>query len=84
MTVGADRQAIVTPTVVLTAGGTHTGGTELDVVRLKTASNNTQVSTVGDTEGDERGISPGTYYFRLTSLSAEAVTGTLHLAWEQR
>lgn len=84
MSVGVDHFAPTPPTVTLTAGGTHTGGTELDVLRIKTASNNTNVNTVGTTENNVRGIAAGTYYFRIASLSSEAVAGTLHIDWEER
>ena len=74
-----------TPLVVLTAGGTHTGGVELDVFRLKANANTNQASTVGAEGGDERGVGANTYYFRLTNLSStDAVTGVFSARWEER
>lgn len=74
-----------TPVVILTAGGTHTGGTEIDVLRLKANSNTNQASTVGAEGGDERGVSAATYYLRLTNLSAtDAITGVFSARWEER
>lgn len=74
-----------TPLVVLTAGGTHTGGTEIDVLRLKANNNTNQASTVGGEGGDERGVGAATYYIRLQNLSAtDAITGTFHARWEER
>lgn len=85
MSVGPDKRYTPTAGVVLTAGGTHTGGTELDVVRVKTATSNANVNTVGAGSGDERGIAAGTYYFRFLNLGAlEIVTGVVHMAWEER
>lgn len=87
MSVGGNRLVALTSTIALTAGGTHSGGTELDVLRVKTGSNvgNQASSSVGVTVGDERGVGAGTYYFRLQNLHAtDAVVGTLHVSWEER
>ena len=73
------------PVVVLTAGGTHTGGTEIDVVRVKASANPQQVATVTGEGGDERGVAIATYYLRLTNLSAtDAIVGTFSARWEER
>lgn len=71
-----------TPTVVLTAGGTHTGGTQLDLLWVKTADNSNFAPSVGDNPGDERGVGAGTYYFRL--LANIAATGVFRARWEER
>lgn len=74
-----------TSQVVLTSGGTHTGGTEIDVFRLKVNANTNQASTVGAESGDERGVAAATYYFRLQNLSAtDAVVGVFSARWEER
>lgn len=72
------------PVVVLTAGGTLTGGTQLDVLRLKTNAVSNQASTVGVGPTDERGVAANTYYFRLTSLTNDAVDGVFRARWEER
>lgn len=73
------------PQVVLTAGGTITGGTILDVVRLKADQNSNRASSVGSEPGDERGILPGTYHFRLENLnSTDPIAGVLSARWEER
>jgi len=69
----------------VTAGGTHTGGTELDVVRLKAASVTVQAQSVGSSPFDQRGVAANTYYFRLLNLSAmDTITGTFKVRWEER
>lgn len=73
---------IYTPVVVLTSGGTHTGGTVLDVLTNKTAANPNFSISVGAQVADERGIGAGTYYFRLTGV--EASTGIIKARWEER
>lgn len=69
----------------LAAGGTHTGGTLLDVILLKTNNNTNQANTIGGTSGDERGVAPAVFYQRFTNLSAtDAITGVWRLRWEER
>lgn len=67
------------------AGGTHTGGTEIDVIRLKVNNNTNQATTIGGSTSDERGVAPATFYLRFANLSAtDAITGVFHLRWEER
>ena len=76
---------LYTPTVVLTAGGTHTGGTALDVLRVKASNDTAKGVSVGAESGDESGVAAGTYYFRLQNLDlGNAVTGTFKARWEER
>lgn len=67
--------------VTLTAGGTHTGGTLLDPLRVKTSGNSNFASSVGESAGGPRGVVPGTYYFRITLTGA---IGTFKARWEER
>ena len=73
---------LYTPQTVLTAGGTHTGGTVLDLLWAKTADNAQFAGSVGQVPGDERGVGAGTYYFRLNAIIA--ATGTFKARWEER
>lgn len=84
MSVGPDREAVIAPTVTLLAGGTHTGGTELDVLRVRTANATGGASSVGASSGDERGIAAGTYYFKFSNLGSGTITGTFKARWEER
>jgi hypothetical protein len=70
------------PLVTMTTGGTLAGGTLLDALIVKTAGNTNFSSSVGAAVGDERGVGPGTYYFRLTAV--EATRGILRARWEER
>lgn len=68
----------------LTAGGTHTGGTVIDVVRLKTNNNLNQGTSVIIPDQGIRGIAAGTYHWRFTNLSTtDAVTGTVKIMWTE-
>lgn len=72
---------LYTQQVALTAGGTHTGGTVLDVLRIKASGNSNFGSSVGAAGGDERGVGANTYYFRLTLTG---YIGTFRAWWEER
>lgn len=69
---------------VLTAGGTHTGGTVIDVLAARAAGATAQASSVGMGLTSERGIAPGTYYFRLTNPGSGTAVGKLSAWWEER
>lgn len=66
--------------VTLTAGGTHTGGTVLDVLRAKASGNSNFSASVGSSIA-ERGVSANTYYFRITLTAA---IGTFKARFEER
>lgn len=68
--------------VVITSGGTHTGGTILDVLLNKTSDNSNFASSVGTATGDERGVAANTYYLRLTVTGI--TRGILKVWWEER
>lgn len=70
--------------VILEAGGTHTGGTRLDVFRVKVATATGQASSVDAAQGTQRGVSPNTYYIRVVNTGAGALEGVLHAHWEER
>jgi hypothetical protein len=80
----------VTPNVtsqnVLTSGGTVTGGTLLDVVHVVAAEaqGNRKEASVGANQDDERGVAPGTFFYRINALGAINVTGVINLFWEER
>ncbi len=68
--------------VTASQGGTHTGGTVLDVLLNKTSDNSNFAASVGASTGDERGVAPNTYYLRLTVTGT--TRGILKLRWEER
>lgn len=73
------------PQVTASTGGTITGGTEIDLLLLKAASNSNFAISVGAGSQDERGVAAGTYYFKLTNVGAvDAVLGVLSARWEDR
>jgi hypothetical protein len=70
-----------TGVVVLEAGGSHTGGTVLDVLRAKTDSNTNRSASVGNNNDLVRGVAPGVYYYRMTMTG---VIGVASFRWEER
>ncbi len=78
---------IYAPQTLLTAGGTHTGGTELDVQRIKVNEDNKASASIGNGieafRGD-RGVAVGTYYFRFLSLNSVPVKGVFRARWEEK
>lgn len=74
-----------TPVVALHTGGTHTGGTTIDVARVHAANQQNAAVTVGGVVSDERGIAPGTYYLVLENTSGtDTATGVWRGWWEER
>lgn len=67
---------------VLTAGGTHSGGTTLDLIWGKASDNSNFSSSADTTSTSERGVAAGTYYFIVNAVSAS--TGVIRARWEER
>lgn len=57
--------------VTFETGGTFTGGTEVEVIRVVSATATAQRSSVGASSGDERGLPASTFYIKV-----EATAGT--------
>lgn len=70
--------------VTITAGGTISGGTQIDAIRVVSSSATAHAMTVGTSEDNKRGYSAGTYYYKLENISSGTVTGTYHSLWEER
>lgn len=69
--------------VTIKTGGTRTGGTQLDSIRLATTNQSANVAAVGEGADNERGILAGTYHFSLEVLSGTAI-GVFRATWEER
>lgn len=75
---------LYTPQVLITAGGTHTGGFVFDIHRIIASTATAQQFTVGSVTADERGIAPGTYYVRYENIGNATATGTFWFFYEER
>lgn len=74
-------QPPIVPQNLLSAGGTHSGGTVLDVFRVNAANNANKATSVGGSSESIRGVGIGTYYFRITLTEA---VGVFKSRWEER
>jgi hypothetical protein len=87
-TVYAKNQMLGTPVhtrqVVLSTGGTHTGGTQRDIFRVAADTLGSSRVTGGGAVADERGLAPGTYYVRLNNYGSTSAIVTYKLFWEER
>lgn len=72
------------PVITVQSGGTHSGGTELDVMRLVAANATSQRTSIGASISDERGLPAGTFYLRFQNFGTGAATGVYSLYWEER
>lgn len=68
----------------LDTGGSTTGGTLVEVVRVNAGTAGGQANTAGGLVSDERGLPAGTYYLTLTNIGTGSCTGVYSLWWEER
>jgi hypothetical protein len=71
------------PQVVVTAGGSLTGFTTLDVHRVVTVATGIQ-TTIDNFVDDYRGIGANTYHVLYENFGSGTATGTLSFLWEER
>ena len=69
--------------VTFQTGGTFTGGTEVEAIRLVAATATAQQSTVGANAGDERGLPATTFYIKVEATNSTPVV-IYSLYWEER
>lgn len=86
--IGKNRQ-LTRPTpfyvsqITLDTGGTVTGGTEVEVFRLKAAAQSQQQTTVGGSVDTLRALPAGTYYLKFENTGAGTVAGIYTLEWQE-
>lgn len=71
---------VIVSGVTLDQGGTHTGGIALDLLRVPAGNKS---SNVGGVDA-ERGLPPGTYYYRLTNTGNQEAIIVFSGYWEER
>lgn len=81
-------QPYYTPLVTLETGGNFTGGTEVDLIKVRTSSANNSAQNVG-AQASERGLPAGTYHGRFATLAGgvtvnDAAQMVYSLLWEER
>ena len=77
-------QPYYVPVSTVTTGGTITGGTIVEVVRVVSSGSTAQRATVGGQFADERGLPAGDYYIKLENISNTTAEGVYQIYWEER
>lgn len=72
------------PQVSMTVGGTHTGGTVVDLLTAISGDKVQKSAAVSATENLPQGFAPGTYYIRLTNTDGTTAVGIFRARWEER
>ena len=73
-----------TPQVTITRGGTHTGGTVVDLLTAISGSNPNKSISSSASEEDPHGFAAGTFYVRLTNTDGATAAGIFRARWEER
>jgi hypothetical protein len=73
-----------TPQVTMNRGGTHTGGTVVDLLFSVSGDNANKAVSAGASEDSPQGFSAGTFYIRLTNTDGATASGIFRARWEER
>jgi hypothetical protein len=73
-----------TPQITMSTGGTHTGGTVVDVLTAVSGDKPQKYTAATATEDLPVGFSAGTYYIRLINTDGATATGIFRAHWEER
>lgn len=73
-----------TPQVTMNRGGTHTGGTVVDLLEAIAGANQNRATPTGASEESPQGFSAGTFYIRLINADGATATGIFRARWEER
>ena len=72
------------PQVTMNQGGTHTGGTVVDLIQTLTDTNPNKATPAGASEDSPQGFAAGTFYIRLINTNGATATGIFRARWEER
>lgn len=73
-----------TPQITMAVGGTHSGGTVVDLFKAISGANENKSVASGATEASPLGFPAGTFYIRLTNTDGATATGIFRARWEER
>jgi hypothetical protein len=73
-----------TPQVTMNRGGTHTGGTVVDLLFSVSGDNANKAASAGASEDSPEGFAAGTFYIRLTNTDGATASGIFRARWEER
>lgn len=77
-------QSGYTPQVTMATGGTHTGGTLVDLLVLKSGTPANKAIESSATEDLPVAFAAGTFYIRLVNTDGDTATGIFRARWEER
>lgn len=72
------------PQVTMNRGGTHTGGTVVDLLTAISGSNSNKSVASSATEALPQGFAAGTFYIHLINTDGNTATGIFRARWEER
>lgn len=72
------------PQVTMNLGGTHTGGTVVDLLISISGANKNKAVSSGASEELPQGFAPNTFYIRLINTDGATATGIFRARWEER
>lgn len=72
------------PQVTMNVGGTHTGGTVVDLIQTITDTNQNKAQQTSASEDSPQGFAPGMFYIRLINTDGATATGIFRARWEER
>ena len=78
------EQSGYTPQVTMNIGGTHTGGTLVDVLTAVSGANSNKSVASGASENLPQGFAAGTFYIKLINTDGATATGIFRARWEER
>ena len=73
-----------TPQVTMTRGGTHTGGTVVDLLTAVSGPNPNKSVASSASENLPQGFAAGTFYIKLINTDGATATGIFRARWEER
>lgn len=70
--------------ITMAVGGTHTGGTVVDLLTLISGDNANKAISTSASEQLPQGFPAGTYYIKLINTDGATATGIFRARWEER
>lgn len=70
--------------ITMNVGGTHTGGTLVDLLTLISGANANKAISSSATEELPQGFSAGTFYIKLINTDGNTANGIFRARWEER
>lgn len=73
-----------TPQITMNYGGTHTGGTLVNVLTAYSGANANKAIAASSTDALPDGFAAGTFYIKLINTDGATATGIFRARWEER